>query len=1283
MGVEQVHEVGQGRGPTLAPCLDQGVTGARVVPREERGSGLLERVGGVLHGACVSWPVPISGTIPRMLLRRLPLLVSLFALTTAGCRTEAKPDGSGDPPVGDDSTDGEDFDGDGYATTAAGGDDCDDANAAVNPGVVEVAYDGLDNDCNPETPDDDLDGDGYALSVDCADEDGSINPGMIEVCDGLDNDCDGTVDNAADAPTWYHDIDGDGYGDDLDSATVCEAPDGYVGIAGDCDDLDAAYHPDADESDCADPNDYNCDGSVGYADGDGDGFPACQDCDDSVDTTSPNGIEACNGLDDDCDGTIDDYATDAPTWYEDADADTYGLDASTLTQCDQPAGYVSDPGDCDDSNAAYNPAASESCSDPNDYNCDGSVGYADTDADGFAACDECDDTDGAVNPSASEVCNGVDDDCDGVIDGSGASGATTWYLDLDADGYGDDATAVIDCDAPAYHVATGGDCDDHNDNISPDGAEVCDGEDNDCNSEIDEAGGTDLYYTDGDGDGYGDGSTGAAACDPPVGSVVAGTDCDDADAAYHPDAAEACTDTVDYNCDGSIGMVDTDGDGWAACLECDDGDGSVNPDASEVCNGVDDDCNGSADDGASDMSTWYEDGDLDGYGSTNTVTECDAPAGYIATSGDCDDANRRVSPSASEVCDGVDNDCDGLTDDASSAGALDWFRDADGDGYGDSSDLVVQCDAPVGYVGNATDCDDTDAAVYPAAPEDCLDAADMNCDGAAGYVDADGDGYAACEECDDSSADSYPGAAEMCDNLDNDCNGSVDDSAIDATTWYEDSDTDGYGSTVSQDACDEPSGYTSGSGDCDDSNRSVNPSAAEICDTIDNDCDGATDGADASGAANWYADTDADGYGDVSVSAVSCAAPSGYVGNATDCEDTVTAVNPGALEICDDVDNDCDGTTDGADAYDASSWHADSDGDGFGDSSSSIRDCSAPAGALADSSDCDDHQALINPDATEVCDSFDNDCDGTVDGAASTDAVAWYSDIDGDGYGDASTVVVDCAAPAGSITDGTDCDDADAGTYPGAVEHCGGPDHDCDGVAPPAQCANCFEILDAGRSTGDGVYTIEPVGAGSEVDVWCDMTSDGGGWTMVQRTVWDWADSSLLQTDYATWYGSTLGSADAGSAFRLSGQYWDDIDSGLEHMLTHVPRDAATGEDCAPLYYVGSDGTLTITETAASLSSIYSTVYFTNATDLSTTDSGPSTTCVNDYDADPWFYSYCCTTCPTFGGGYWTDEAHPMASYISDTADVNGNIDVDVCPSGAAVTSSNYEGVNVMEYYLR
>ena len=129
----------------------------------------------------------------------------------------------------------------------------------------------------------DMDGDGYPRSMDCDDNNAEVNPGAEESCDGADNDCDGSIDEGQpeDAPTWYVDVDGDGYGDYTDSQARCVQPHGYVSTGGDCDDTNALYNPSAIESDCTDPNDYNCDGSVGYADSDNDGFPACEDCDDA------------------------------------------------------------------------------------------------------------------------------------------------------------------------------------------------------------------------------------------------------------------------------------------------------------------------------------------------------------------------------------------------------------------------------------------------------------------------------------------------------------------------------------------------------------------------------------------------------------------------------------------------------------------------------------------------------------------------------------------------------------------------------------------------------------------------------------------------------------------------------------------------------------------------------------------------------------------------------------------------------------------------------------------
>ena len=529
----------------------------------------------------------------------------------------------------------------------------------------------------------DVDADGYTTDQgDCDDADAEVNPGAEELCNGVDDDCDGDVDEGV-TSEWYADLDGDGYGDPDAAEWACEQPEGAVADATDCDDLDADVYPEAPER--CDEVDNDCDGAVDeevtelwHADADGDGFgdpestlDSCDpeagwvaddsDCDDASDAVFPGADEWCNGADDDCDGEVDEDAVDAPTWYADADGDGYGDEAVSETTCDQPSGWVDDTTDCDDGDAAVNPGADELCS-----------------------------------------TEGVDDDCDGEVDEDDAAGALTWYADADGDSYGDAASTSTACEEPAGHVADSSDCDDDDDDIHPAASERCNGEDDDCDGTVDEDDAVDAetWYADADGDGFGDASSTTAACSEPTGYTDDDTDCDDTDAAVNPDADELCS-----------------------------------------TEGVDDDCDGDVDeDSASDASTWYGDADGDGYGgSTFTDTACDQPSGYVDNTDDCDDLDADVSPLATELCDGVDNDCDGTTDEDAAADAATWYADGDGDGHGDSAGgSTTACSEPSGYAATDDDCDDSDATISPSATEAC-NGVDDDCDGAAddGVVGSD------------------------------------------------------------------------------------------------------------------------------------------------------------------------------------------------------------------------------------------------------------------------------------------------------------------------------------------------------------------------------------------------------------------------------------------------------------------------------------------------------------------------------------------------------------------
>ncbi len=624
----------------------------------------------------------------------------------------------------------------------------------------------------------------------------------------------------------------------------------------------------------------------------------------------------------------------------------------------------------------------------------------------------------------------------------------TWYEDLDGDGYGDDATAIESCSTPTGYVLLGGDCDDSDAGINPGATETCDGVDEDCDGVPDNGVSYFDSWPDVDSDGYGDASASATNdCALPSGFVTNDGDCDDLDSSINPGATETC-DGVDEDCDGVPdngvsyfdSWPDNDGDGYGDagasatndCVlptgyvtndgDCDDVDASVNPAATEICNGDDDDCDGMADDGLT-FRDYYADDDGDGYGVTSTSTNaCSAPSGYVTASGDCDDTDASINPGATESCDGVDEDCDGVADNGVSY--FDSWPDNDGDGYGDAgASATNDCVLPTGYVTNDGDCDDVDASVNPAA-------------------------------------------TEICNGDDDDCDGMADD-GLTFRDYYADDDGDGYGVTsTSTNACSAPSGYVTASGDCDDTDASINPGATESCDGVDEDCDGVADNG-VSYFDSWP-DNDGDGYGDAGASATNdCSLATGYVTNDNDCDDANASIHPSATETCDGVDQDCDGSVD--DGLTFRTYYADDDGDGYGNSSVSSYECSAPAGYVTVSGDCDDYDASVHPGATELCNGDDDDCDGSVDEGLSYRT--YYRDYDGDGYGNSSSTQYDCSAPTGYVTTSGDCDDYDSSVHPYASELCNGDDDDCDGSVDEGLSTRTYYRDYDGDGYGDSSYT--------------------------------------------------------------------------------------------------------------------------------------------------------------------------------------------------------------------
>ena len=942
----------------------------------------------------------------------------------------------------------EDDDGDGYCENGRRDDDgdgtcdaaetvalpdCDDTpggGASVHPGAVEVPANGVDEDCDTfELCYVDGDGDGHGSSAtvvggdlscsgpgesvladDCADFEAWNSPSGVEICDSRDNDCDGEVDEGAAAPsTWYADADGDGFGDPGSVATACSQPPGFVGNPDDCDDhpvTGPGVHPGEAEV-LADGIDQDCDGADAcFADGDGDGFGhgpqvvgplGCPgpdfsgldtDCDDTQSFVWPGAVEVCDGLDDDCDGTADDglvFVDYAPDVDGDGFGDPGGPSRSTCGGA--PTGHVEDATDCDD--------------DPT--------------------------TGSHVFPGAPEiVANGVDEDCDTV---------DACFEDLDGDGAGT-ATVVLGNDltcAGSGESTTADDCDDADPLEFP----------------------GQLWFVDCDGDGVvvdspvtacdeGEADA-AAACGTRLGlfehlAPLAG-DCDDADPLESPGqvwfadcdgdgafAMEPVLACAEEEADGTSPCLDTlPPDSWLHALpgeaDCDDELALRSPLRDEVCepfgqNQIDNDCdgdvNGIGPDGGAPTNAlvFHVDFDLDGFGAPGAIVmACEATAGLVPNDADCDDVDPSIHVGADEVCDGRDQNCNQLVDEADFLAAEDSFcielyRDRDGDGFGDQGataclcvdldggDLSVEYDNEL-YVATFSDCDDLHADLRP---HGCNDGRDNDGDGFVDAADSDCDPVLvdgiARQPLGEGPGDDY--LVEVLDGHDNDCDGFVP---------FIELDCDDDGSLAALPI--EPTGPIRNAADVGLADCAGPPIQVSCWDeTLTLECDALT----GLWVTRWGASED--GFGGRYSRAYRNQVAS-VCERRGDCDDLCPSRCPGAEEACDGLDNDCSGgeqtpDTDGIPASlqgnlvlgTMSSAEVDLDGDGFAAClddfrSDDVQDAVSTAGCLPTvdeerASDCDDGCYLANALSTEQCNGFRDVC------GVSTPAEGL--DLDGDGH---------------------------------------------------------------------------------------------------------------------------------------------------------------------------------------------------------------------------------------------------------------------------------------------